>query len=151
MSEQEQRQRVVKALRRLDAFSVENHVGVGTPDVNYLHGWVELKCLDKWPKRPGTPVKLHHDLTLEQRIWLKRRWAAGGEAYVILQVQKTQDWLLFDGPTAARLIGTATQGQLRDAALCTFTRIEEQLEPCLSQRANSRRGSASSSPGAAGD
>jgi Mesyanzhinovviridae DNA helicase len=149
VSEQEQRQRVIAALGDLDAHSIENRVGVGTPDVNYVHGWIELKCLPKWPARASTPVRLHHDLTQEQRIWLRRRWEAGGEAYVLLQAE--HDWLLFDGPTAARVIGNSTQGDLRLAAVAIFHRreLEEDLSTCLSRRAHSRRASGSSSPAAA--
>lgn len=144
MSEKEQRQTVVRALRCLDAHSVENRVGVGTPDVNYIYGWLELKCQKDWPARYDTPVKLDHDLTKEQRIWLERRWNAGGEAYVLLQVKR--EYFLFVGPIAAEIIGKATQAVLRSFAVATFTsrNLETELPKCLSERANSRRVSASS-------
>jgi hypothetical protein len=40
----------------LDPQRVENSLDNGTPDVNYTHGWLELKYLDAWPRRPGTLV-----------------------------------------------------------------------------------------------
>ena len=148
MSEKEQRQTVVKALRVLDAHSVENRVGPGTPDINYVHGWIETKCLKKWPVRASTPVQLAHDLTQGQRIWLMRRWETGGEAYVLLQAEK--DWLIFDAPTACRLIGTATKDELLDGATMVWLGkklFEQEVAEWLSRRAISRTGSGSSSTG----
>ena len=52
-----------KPLRPLDPQRVENSCGKGTPDVNYVGGWLELKQQDNWPKRPTTKVRLDHDLT----------------------------------------------------------------------------------------
>ena len=65
------RARVVKALRSLHAVSVENGVGVGTPDVNCTTCWIELKAVTKAniPKREDTPVRLPH-FTQQQKIWL---------------------------------------------------------------------------------
>lgn len=138
MSEKETRQTVVKALRRLDAHSVENRVGIGTPDLTYAFGWIELKCLDKWPVRPATPVALPHDFTKEQRIWARRRWAAGGEVYLLLQAE--HEYLLFDGPMAADLIGKATKAELRASALLIWGRkaVEQDLAGFLWARAKSR-------------
>lgn len=137
MSEKEQRQRVVKALRNLDALSVENRVGIGTPDINYTYGWLELKCLKNWPKNTNIAVKLDHDLTKEQRIWLKRRWAAGGECYVLLQVKR--EFFLFAGPVAAELIGVANQSRLRGAAVWSCNSAELcWLEAVLQDRADER-------------
>lgn len=106
MSEQHQRQRVVRALRPLDAISVENPVYPGTPDVNYIGGWLELKWLRDWPKRATSPVAIPH-FTPQQRAWLKRRWLRGGDAFLLLQVGK--GWYLLDGNIAAEYVGKVTR------------------------------------------
>lgn len=107
------RQRVVKALKPLDAFSVENLCGSGTPDVNYMEGWIELKHKDEWPKRATSVVRLPH-FTPQQRLRLRRRWHLGGNAYLLLQVE--QDWLLFDGGTAAVHVGRCDRSTLESIA-----------------------------------
>lgn len=126
MSEGSQRAKVVKALRSLHAVAIENTAGVGTPDINYVGGWIECKQLDNWPKRADSVVRLHHDLTVPQRIWLKRRRRAGGRAWVLLQVGR-RDWLLFDGEVAADILGSVTKSQLfEQAAWSSTTGLDEQ-------------------------
>lgn len=99
--EQQQRQKIVKALNKLklDAISVENPALPGTPDVNYIGGWMELKYIRDWPKRDSTTVRLDH-FTQQQRIWLIRRWMNFGQCWLCLQVSKTRDWFLFTGKDA---------------------------------------------------
>lgn len=112
--EQNQRQRVVQALRSIDAVSVENPAYPGTPDVNTIHCWIECKCEKEWPKRADTPFRLPH-FTQQQRVWLLRRCRKGGKAYVLLQV--ANDWLLFDGERAANGLGTWTRTECETNAL----------------------------------
>lgn len=104
------RQRLIRALKPAHAVSVENMVGPGTPDINCMYGWIECKWLRDWPKRPGTPVRLAHDLQPQQRCWLRARRRAGGPAYVMLQCKR--EWLLFDGACAADVLGTSTRAEL---------------------------------------
>ena len=99
------RRNVTKWLKHWDPYPVENPAWPGTPDVNYLHGWIELKQLPEWPVRTNTPVQVEH-FTPQQRIWLKKRCKAGGDAWLLLQVKK--EWLLFDGTTAAYVLGKDT-------------------------------------------
>jgi len=108
------RQRLIRSLRSLHAVSVENKVGPGTPDINYVEGWIECKWLRSWPKRPETPVRLDHELTAEQRVWLRKREAHGGVAWVILQCGR--EWLIFKGSIAADVLGTSTRQELCDHA-----------------------------------
>lgn len=111
MSESGMRMNLVKALSVLDAVSIENPAGPGTPDVNFIGGWIECKWLRAWPKRPDTPVKLDHPLLPTQKAWLKRRRRRGGKAWVMLQCGR--EWLLFHGCVASDHLGTATQRELK--------------------------------------
>ena len=99
---------------------IENRADNGTPDVYYSfpggrRGWIELKHLDRWPARPGTPIRIDH-LTLDQVLWLEEEARMGGRAFLLLQVDRTyillQAW-------HARLIyeGEMTQDKLRKMAL----------------------------------
>lgn len=113
-SEQHMRQKVVKALKPLDAISVENPARPGTPDVNYIPGWLELKKLDRWPKNADkSPVLIPH-YTPQQRVWIKRRWRLGGPVFLLLQVGRT--WLLFEGDVAATLVGHLNRSELEERA-----------------------------------
>ncbi len=119
MSESSQRRTVNRLLKPLHAIPVENTVGVnGCPDVNYTGGWIELKWLRAWPKRPLTKVRIEH-FTMEQRRWLSKRCSAGGDAYLLLQVQR--EWLLFIGTDAADCVGTTTRAELYDSVCARWT------------------------------
>lgn len=114
MSEQAMAGRVVKMLKPLDAVRVENPCHPGTPDVNYVGGWIELKKVDKWPARETTPLRLPH-FTAQQKVWLTRRINKGGNAYVLLQVSR--EYILLRGDVAAKILGEATREELVDAAI----------------------------------
>ena len=111
MSEQHMRGRVVRALMPKHAIAVENPALPGTPDVNYLGGWIELKCLRSWPARAETLVAID-TFTPQQRIWHIRRRMAGGTSWMLIQCGR--DWLLLDGADAALNIGLCTKQQLID-------------------------------------
>ena len=113
------RQTVVKMVKPfgIDPVSVENSVGPGTPDLNYLDGWLELKWARDWPKRDSTPLRMPH-FTIQQRRWLARRQRAGGRAFVLLKVAR--EWLLFDGDTAGRILGESTRAELYDRAVAVW-------------------------------
>lgn len=123
----------MKLLKPVDAVRVENMLGKGTPDVNYTGGWIELKQQDKWPVRATTKVKLNHDLSLEQRIWLSRRERKGGTTWVLLQIAR--DYMLFTGTVAAEVIGECTQEELKAAAYRVWNskQMNEELLSCLQQ------------------
>jgi len=134
MSEKALAQRIMPLLKPIDGIRIENMCAKGTPDVNFVGGWMELKQQDKWPVRATTKVKLDHDLSLEQRIWLQRRARKGEMTWVLLQVAR--DYLLFEGPEAAELLGECTQEELKAAAYRVWTskEMKEELLSCLQQR-----------------
>lgn len=83
---------------------VENRVKRDTPDLyiaeatRALRGWVELKVLPAFPKRPATPVRLEH-WTPGQRYWANRHSLHGGQCWLVVQVQ--EEVYVFNAATAA--------------------------------------------------
>jgi len=132
MSESSQRGLVTKALRALHAVAVENPAFPGTPDVNYVEGWIELKELDRWPKNADeSPVLVEH-YTPQQRRWQVERRIAHGTCWFVLKVG--QEWLLYDAAIAALHVGLVPRPELRKLAAHQFNRFDNQefLE-CISQ------------------
>lgn len=128
-AESNMRQRVIRLMKemKLDPISVENPAYPGTPDINYLHGWLELKQVEDWPVRGG-PLRLPH-YTQEQRLWALRRMKAGGRCYLLLRVNR--DWMLFDGATAAQHLGHRTRDELLSFCLAFQPLLcEKVLFPC---------------------
>lgn len=109
MSEQSMSKVLMEALRPLHPLRVENRACMGTPDVNYTGGWIELKELPSWPTGEWK-VRIPH-FTVEQKLWLRSRCRAGGKAYLLLKVGS--EWLLFDGQIAGEVIGETTAHELR--------------------------------------
>lgn len=118
MTEKEFRQEVIRSLRQAgqDPYSVENAVCPGMPDVNFLGGWLELKYLRDWPARPTTIVTLPH-YTAQQQAWLRRRWAAGGGAWLYIGVGS--DRLLVPGKYA-EVPGTCTREALEEISFAKW-------------------------------
>mgnify|MGYP005992909161 CR=1 FL=1 len=116
-------------LRGLDPIPVENPIWPGRADINYVEGWSELKQLPSWPARDGV-VRIDH-FTNEQRYFLRERWESGGRAYLLLQVRR--EWLLFDGPTAAEVVGRVNRAALVDAAIKHWPEgvDEKELVACI--------------------
>lgn len=110
------RRDVVKALRRagLDARPVENPADPGFPDIEFVGGTMELKELDRWPVRSGTPVRVPLYKS-HQRIWHSRRAAAGGLVYVLLRVGF--EFVLLPGAWAAVHLGESPRDVLYHASL----------------------------------
>lgn len=135
LMEQQQRQKVVKALTKagLDATSVENPAYPGTPDVQFIGGWMELKYLEDWPAKADTTVRIPH-FSQQQRVWLLRRWVAcqklntnDYQAWLLIYVVSTKDWLLFDGKTAATQVAKdgATKAKLFELAILTTKDLKD--------------------------
>jgi hypothetical protein len=108
VSESGMRQRVIRDLKPLAAIAVENPVLPGTPDVNYVEGWIELKWLRSWPINDGI-VQIPH-FTPQQRVWHYRRRKAGGCSWFLLQCKR--EWLLLDGALAAMVVNKSTRIEL---------------------------------------
>jgi len=111
------RGKVVKALRGLDGFAVENPCLPGTPDLNYIDGWIELKWLPRWPAQERSRVSVPH-FTPQQRLFLTERWRKGGSVFLLLQVRT--DWLLFTGPVAAEHLGRVPRRELERVACAAW-------------------------------
>lgn len=79
---------------------------LGTPDVAYSHGFVELKNLDGFPVRASTVVRIPH-YTDNQRDWLLAHHRAGGLAWLVIQVE--QEWFVFDAERAQEVGLTLTR------------------------------------------
>lgn len=106
--EQKWRKSLVKDLRRLDAIPCENVAKPGTQDVNYNHGWIELKVLPDWPARSDTVVRIDK-LTPQQRVRNRLRWEAGGAAWIFIKIGS--DHILFRG-CDAKVLGTLTKAEM---------------------------------------
>ena len=124
MSESAMRGKVVKALKGLDGFAVENPCLPGTPDLNYIDGWIELKWLPRWPVHERSKVAVPH-FTPQQRLFLRERWRKGGAVFLLLQVRA--EWLLFTGPVAAEHLGHVNRRELMSVC-CSAWRTQVNMK-----------------------
>lgn len=90
----------------------------GVPDVSYalrgVDGWLELKYLPSWPKRPETMVRIR-GFTAAQLRWLEQRGEeGGGRCFVLLKVGMgcSAEYLLFRWSEAGMLRDGATRGAM---------------------------------------
>lgn len=77
---------------------IEDMYSSGVPDVHYLlpdskSGWIELKYVPSWPKRPTTETDL--GIRTEQALWINKYCRKGGKAFVLVRVEN--EWLLVPG------------------------------------------------------
>lgn len=115
MRESDLRSRVVRMLRPLHAFAVENVVHDGCPDVCCVSGWIELK-LGEHPARATTPVNF--GLRSSQRAWLRRWRMHGGNAWTLCVADDV--WYLHDGHWASERLDLAPRAELTDAAIAAW-------------------------------
>lgn len=108
MSEGDMRSKVVRYLKEYDAVAVENPAYPGTPDVNFVEGWWELKWLRNWPKGEDTIVKFEH-YSPQQKIWIRRRHTSGGNVGLLVQCKR--EWFLFKYPSSQR-VGEMTKTEM---------------------------------------
>lgn len=132
MSENGMRSKLVKDLKSLDAIPVENTVRPGTPDINFIEGWLECKWLRRWPANANeSPVLISH-FTPQQRIHLARRYGKGGNTFLMLEIGR--EWMLFTGDVAAQFVGRATRLHLEQIVYRHWKNglIKQELITCLS-------------------
>ena len=120
MLETPMRSLIVKLLKPLHAFAVENGgCYPGTPDIYVIECWIECKATEEWPAREKTIVKLRHHFTQGQRNFARLHAHRGGKSFVLLSIAR--EWLLFDGVVAAdHLEVTATRSMLYDYAVASW-------------------------------
>ena len=74
--------------KHFEASRIESSAGNGVPDVAFSvptkHGWIELKYIKEWPKRPTTLVKL--PLRPEQKLWIKNHGQLSGNVWVLCRI-----------------------------------------------------------------
>jgi hypothetical protein len=132
MSESDMRRRVVKLLKPIGAFPVENPCLPGTPDINHWYGWIELKWVRSWPKRKNTIIRLT-DFTLKQKRFLRNRWQGNQDAYLLVQINRTE-WFLFKGNTVDPLGQNFNRKEFCNHAFQHWTStvdMESELIKCL--------------------
>lgn len=88
---------------------IENMVGIGRPDVNYcvngFEGNIELKQVPAWPVKSEKVLEIKH-FSPQQRLWIRKRVAAGGRVYVLLEVVRpVPTYFLFAGAWARTFLG----------------------------------------------
>lgn len=128
------RSRVMKALNvpEIHPIAIEtNGMAPGTPDINHVYGWLELKQLPEWPVREDTVVRVP-TYTPYQRLWQKARIRAGGLVQILLRVGSGHNatWILMSAAWAiAHLSVDATKSDVVEQALQVWYGIlnEEEL------------------------
>jgi hypothetical protein len=95
----------------LKMYRVENRVAQGMPDVHYIgngnSGWIELKYINKWPKR-----RFVSGLRLNQAMWANTYISHGGNSWILIRVDRDFTVLvsgiharkLFDRPSKKHLM-----------------------------------------------
>lgn len=117
MREKDFRKKIVAMLRPLRAFSVENGVHDGCPDVCCVAGWLELKVA-RSPVYSTTPVNV--GLRPAQAVWLKGWRYHGGRAWTLLLLDNYHV-MLHDGIWAAKHFDIANSKEIMDAAIAHWT------------------------------
>ena len=100
----------------LDGIRIEGTNRAGTPDVNYIGGWIECKYLSRWPASADKrPVKFKHPWTKIQQIWARRRAKSGGTVILCAKVQR--EWFFWIYSDELRtLFGSMTRPQMVQTA-----------------------------------
>ena len=89
---------------RWDVQSHEDQYSEGIPDlsfgINGVNGWIELKQIEKWPKKQITKVK-PKKFTSEQINWINKREKKGGHCFILVKIEK--EYFLFYPNWAKRI------------------------------------------------
>lgn len=128
MSEKDFAHDFVQLTKKLHPVRIENALFTpGLPDVSISLGFVELKALKSYPKRPETPVRIEH-YTDDQRKWLRKRYEAGGGAWLALRVRT--DWYIFNALKAQK-VGFLTKSEMQEYATNYFKTKPSADELCV--------------------
>lgn len=115
MTEAKMRSIVVKMLRSLAAFPVENSVAQGQADVSCVAGWIELKVTQR-PLLADQVVSI--DMRPSQRVWHRKWRRHGGRAWTLTRVNGViPSWYLHDGAWAADHLGLTTEDGMRESCI----------------------------------
>jgi hypothetical protein len=102
----------------------EDVAGVGVADTSFVcggrHQWMELKFRDRWPARATTKVVIE-SLTPDQVNWLEMKGRAGGDVWLLLQVDETV--LLYDWTAVRRIEEGLLRPQLERLARRRWLKI----------------------------
>jgi hypothetical protein len=115
---------VKDALFGLHPTRIENR-WEGTPDVNYIEGWIELKFIRDLPKRAATIVRIDH-FTPQQRVWLLERSLAGGKVFLLLKLASS--WMIFEGRVASEFVGLVDYATLKEKAIQVWDKTLNKTE-----------------------
>ena len=112
MTEASATRSLIDALRRarLDPHRVENACELGTPDINFAIGWIEAKYSNGYTAQ-GV-LRVQHDVTPQQQVWLDLRWRHGGLTFVVWRVDRIGWWLIPGGSIRELYRGVLTAGRL---------------------------------------
>jgi len=135
MSETNMRHKVLKVLKPIGAFPVENPCRPGTPDVNHWHGWIELKYRVGWPKRENTIIRLHR-FTINQKRFLRDRYNGNKDAFLLVRIGG-REWFLFKGNTVEPVGRELNRKEFCRHAYKHWTStsdMEKEIIQCLQQK-----------------
>lgn len=114
---------------RWDVQSHEDQFSEAIPDLSYgfnkRNGWIELKQVESWPKKPDTPVRIKR-YTPQQVNWLNNRQKKGGSCYILIKVE--DDYFMFHATHGRDLRGGLTKAEYYTRSIVFWERsvdIEE--------------------------
>lgn len=99
MTEKQLRKQVIQYLHSLAAFSVENVLSPGAPDICCVAGWIELKI----GKIRVSVNRIDVDVRPAQRAWHHRWRQHGGRSWFLTDVGAV--WYVHDGLWASTNLG----------------------------------------------
>lgn len=123
MNEKRMRGEIVKILKPIGAFAVENGAHDGCPDICTVAGWIELKIGNR-PVREDTRVAV--ELRPAQVIWMNRWIRHGGQAWTITKINEL--WLLHHASWSTEHLGKVCERELRSGAIDLWDRTPKSGE-----------------------
>lgn len=120
------RSAVIRLLRPLAAFPVENGVGgPGVPDVCCVGAWIELK-IGRRPSYASAPLEV--TVRPSQRVWMSKWRRHGGRVWTLTKIlgwgSGAETWYLHDGAWASEHLGKAKEDEVERASAFTHQHSE---------------------------